>query len=190
MADGSFTVIVHGVVEGAECLEAGVLYAKATIVKGKDWALAATASGDRPQSLEVTTQMSERLPGPVAKFSWNAPFEVQLRSTNISGWPQLGVSLMTVTPEGVDVAIAYGRCHVPLQSGRKTIDMPLMQPVYSTPQHRLFGALTGTQPELRDISFLCTGDDRLVISARRLPGHVRITLNVMINGMAAQGYEA
>jgi B9 domain-containing protein 1 len=189
MSDGSFNVVIHGVVEGAECLEAGVLYAKVTLIKGKDWSLATTASGDRPQTHEVTTQMSERLPGPVAKFSWNAPFELLLRSTNVHGWPQLGVAIMTVTPAGVDVAIAYARCHVPLQSGRRTIDIPLMQPVYSTPQYKLFGALTRTQPELRDISFLCTGDDRLMITAKRLPGHVRIALNVMINGLAAQGYE-
>lgn len=185
---GGLEVTVHGNVECAECLEAGMLYARTVLVMGKDWMHSPTASGERAVNSEVITQMSERLPGPVAKFTWNAPFEFALKSTNVTGWPQLAVAICTLTGNGADTVIGYARCHIPFHSGRRTLSLPLMQPVHSTPQHQLFGALTGVTPELRDISFLCTGEDRVVMTAKRLPGYVRISFDVLITGMNDHGY--
>lgn len=185
---GGFEVIVHGTIEGAECLQAGMLYARSVLVVGRDWSHAAMVSGERAVNSEVITQMSERLPGPAAKFAWNAPFEFHLRSTNISGWPQLAISIATLQRDGKDAPLGYTRCHVPMQTGRRTLDLPLMQPVHSTPQHKLHGAITGATPELRDMTFLCSGEDRVVMSAKRVPGYVRVSFDVMVNGLAEQGF--
>jgi hypothetical protein len=156
---------------------------------GKDWSQTPCASGERAVNVEVITQMSERLPGPVAKFTWNAPFEFSLKSTNVSGWPQIGIALSTINRSGADETIGYARCHVPMRSGHKTIDLPLIAPMFSTDQHKLFGIIAGTKPELRDMAFLCSGEDRVVMTAQRLPGYVRVSFNVHINGMSALGYD-
>jgi len=185
----TFDVIVHGVVESAECLESDMLYARTVLVKGADWSFKPVTSGDSPQRSEVITQMSERLPGPSAVFVWNAPFECALRSTNVSGWPQIAVALTTINSNGTDTVVGYARCHVPLHAGRHTLDLPLMQPVFSTPQHALFGALSGVKPELRDLSFLCSTDDRIVMQSRRIPGYVRLTLSVFVVGLEHLGYD-
>ncbi|CUG92079.1 B9 domain-containing protein, putative [Bodo saltans] len=187
---GGFEVTVHGTIEGAECLEASMLYARSVLVMGKDWGYAATASGERADHSEVVTQMSERLPGPQAKFSWNAPFAFALKSSNLSGWPQLAIAVSTLQRNGKDSPIGYARCHVPFQRGRKTLDLPLMQPVHSTPQHSLHGSLTGSLPELRDMTFLCSGEDRVVMSAKRLPGYVRVSFDVVITGLEEHGYSS
>ena len=190
MADVGFDVIVHGVLDCAECLEAGMLYCRTCIVKGPDWTVTSPpSSGEKVGNVEIITQMSERLPGPVAKFTWNAPFECALRSTNVSGWPQMAIQLTTVDATGKDVVVGYARCHIPTRSGSMTRDLPLMQPIASTPQQALFGALAGVGPELRDMSFLCSGEDRVTMHAKRLPGYVRVTFNVMINGQAELGYD-
>lgn len=189
MSDVGFDVVVHGVLECAECLEAGMIYCRTVLSKGADWVVTAPpASGERVNNIEIVTQMSERLPGPVAKFTWNAPFEFSLRSTNISGWPQLGIQLTTIDGSGRDVVVGYTRCHVPMRSGSYTKDLPLMQPVASTPQQKFFGLFSGP-PEIRDIHFLCSAEDRVTMHARRLPGYVRVTFNLVVNGQEALGYD-
>eukprot|EP00758_Cryptobia_borreli_P004120 Tbor_TRINITY_DN4197_c0_g1::TRINITY_DN4197_c0_g1_i1::g.26471::m.26471/K16744/B9D1; B9 domain-containing protein 1 len=187
MSEVGFDVVVHGVLECAECLEAGLLYCRTTISKGPDWTITSSpASGERVDNVEIVTQMSERLPGPVAKFTWNAPFECSLRSTNISGWPQLGIQLTTV--EGrKDVVVGYARCHIPVRSGSVTRDLPLMQPVASTPQQKFFG-LFSPPVEVKDINFLCSAEDRVTMHAKRLPGYIRVSFNVMVTGQVALGY--
>lgn len=186
MSATSFTLVVHGTIECAECLDAGVLYCRSTLVKGRDWALA-LQSGERANTLSVITQMSERLPGPVAKFTWNAPFEFVLQSTNITGWPQISLSLTTIGPDGKDAVVAYSRCLVPMHQGVITMDLPLIQPEFSQPQHQVFGF--SRQPELRDPAFLCSTEDRIVLTAKRLPGYIRVSFNVAINGLSALGYD-
>ena len=185
-----FTVVVHGLIEGAESLAADMLYCRCTLVKGKDWILATAPSGTVGASTpEIITQMCERLPGPVAKFTWNAPFDFTLTSTNTFGWPQMAIALTTVDNSGKDVVVGYARCHIPAHAGHYTKDLPLIEPIASTPQHKLFGFFSGTRPELRDPSFLCSGEDRIVMTAKMLSGYVRVTFDVVVSGRQALGYD-
>ncbi len=186
-SSSTFNLVVHGSIDCAECLDAGLLYCRSTLVKGRDWTLA-LQSGERANTLNVITQLSERLPGPIAKFTWNAPFEFVLQSTNVTGWPQIALSLTTIGPDGRDVVVCYSRCLIPMHAGVVTMDLPLMQPEYAQPQHRLFGMFAST-PEVRDPALWCSTDDRLVLSAKRLPGYVRVTFNVAVSGLANLGYD-
>ena len=182
-----FTVVVHGTIVSAECPSADVLYCRSRLVRGKEWSVAAFGA-ERANTIDVVTQQAEKMVGPSARFTWNTPFEVVLQSTNPFGWPQLALGLGAVDASGTDHVAAYARCHVPMRSGTHTMDLPLMAPDYSQPQHRLFGAFSPA-PELRDFAFLCsTTDDRVVLTAKPVPGFVRVSFNVMISGMEELGY--
>lgn len=183
--DRSFNVIVHGTVESAECTTAGTIYCQSTLVKGRDWQLV-LQGGDRANTVDVVTQMSERQPGPKAKYTWNAPFEFVLQASSPAGWPQMVLSVYNVGGDGKDVIHGYARCHVPRRPGQHTLDLPLMEPVYQTDQHKLFGFLH-KKPELRDAAFLASSEDRIVLKCRSVPGYVRVTFNVGIQGLAAMG---
>ena len=183
----TFTLVVHGTIDCAECLDAGLLYCKSLLVKGRDWSLASN-SVERANTIDVITQTSERLPGPIAKFTWNAPFEFVLQSTNLFGWPQMAFCLTTISPDGKDTVVAYSRCSIPMSNGVVRLDLPLMRPEYSQLQNREFGFFQGT-PELRDPALLCSTEDRVVLTARRLPGYIRVTFNVTVTGFAALGFD-
>ena len=187
MADGHFSVVVHGTVEGAECTAAGMMYCRSTLVKGPDWALSAH-SGEHANTVDVVTQMSERLPGPDPKFTWNTPFEFALTSTSVHGWPQVAFSLLTTGGAGAEQVVAYARCHVPLFSGKKRIELPLMQPMQSSPANQTWASISGHVTELRDVAFLCSNDDRTVVTMKPVPGYITVCFDVTVSGRQALGY--
>ena len=183
---GYFTVVIHGPIVAAECPDEKVLYCRSRLVRGKEWNVV-TSGAERANTIDVITQQAEKQPGASARFTWNTPFEVVLQSTNPFGWPQLALGLGCVTPSGEDQIKAYSRCHVPMQSGNYTLDLPLLAPQYSEPKHHIFGAFK--TPEFRDFTFLCsTTDDRVVMTAKPVPGYVRVSFNVMISGLDELGY--
>lgn len=214
-----FQVLVHGVLEGAECLEGGLLFARTQLFFGTDWSFLMASqphdgrggSGDDEvvyptysNNAEIVTQVSDRTQCPFAYFSWAAPFEFALHSTNPHGWPQLVVTLHSVQGKaptrdaaGKDGAslgsgetiIAYSRCFIPMTSGYHKRRVSLMQLENATPKHQFIGMLTREQPVLRDLSYLCRGDDRVVLSARPVEGHVKLTFSVVITGMDSCGFE-
>lgn len=187
VAGGCFTVVIHGTIVAAECADHEVLYCRSRLVKGKEWSIV-TSGAERANTIDVVTQQAEKQPGASARFTWNTPFEAVLQSTNPFGWPQLALGLGRVDTSGSDRIYAYSRCHVPMQSGNYTLDLPLLAPTYSEPKHQLFGAF-GQGPELRDFTFLCsTSDDRVVLTAKPVPGYIRVSFNVMISGLDELGY--
>ncbi|KAK7199632.1 b9 domain-containing protein 1 [Novymonas esmeraldas] len=220
-----FQMMVHGVVEGAECVEVGCMFARTQLFFGPDWSFLesnggygedADADADEEEedlvvptysnNAEVVTQLSDCAKGPIPYFSFTAPFEFALTSTNPFGWPQLVITLHTVegagggsskNADGSDTQllgsgesiIGYGRCFVPMQSGYHTKKVPMMQLESSTPKQQLISLLTREKPVLRDLSFLCSGDDQVMLRARPLDGYVRLNFSVMINGMESAGFE-
>lgn len=217
-----FQVVVHGVLEGAECVEVGSLFARTQLFFGPDWAFLEShggygedADGDDDGDLvvptysnnaEVVTQLSDCSKSPIPYFSFTAPFEFALTSTNPFGWPQLVITLHTVEGTGGSVEagadgnekqllgsgesiIAYGRCFIPMKSGYHLKHVPMMQLENATSKQQLISLLTREKPVLRDLSFLCTGDDQVMLHARPLDGYVKLTFSVLINGMESSGFE-
>nr|CCC94452.1 unnamed protein product [Trypanosoma congolense IL3000] len=212
-----FDVVVQGVLEGAVCHEADALFARTYWVYGVDWTAHGTHNrqeagvrdtalvhplGQRCQS-EVITQLSVVSDDPFARFTWGAPFECSLRSTNPYGWPQLVVTLHTVSGSvhlrgasnqdslaasgSGERCVAYSRCFVPTCGGTYRKKLPLLQMKPSTSKQSLVSWLVGQQPELRDPAFLCTGEDRCVLTAAPLTGHVSLTLSITISGLRECG---
>ncbi|KAG5470837.1 hypothetical protein CUR178_02141 [Leishmania enriettii] len=217
-----FQVLVHGVLEGAECVEAESMFARTQLFFGPDWSFldscgdcgGDTATDDDDlvvptysNNAEVVTQLSDCAKGPIPYFSFTAPFEFALASTNPFGWPQLVITFHTLegggsgSEKGADAndaqllgsgesIIGYGRCFIPMKSGYHTKHVPMMQLENATPRQQLISFLTREKPVLRDLSFLCTGDDQVMLHARPLDGYVKLSFSVVINGMESSGFEA
>lgn len=217
-----FQVLVHGVLEGAECVEVGAMFARTQLFFGSDWSFLESSGGYGEEAdeeeendlvvptysnnAEVVTQLSDCCKGPIPYFSFTAPFEFALTSTNPFGWPQLVITFHAVQGAGGNVdrdgnendkellgsgesIIGYGRCYVPMKSGYFTKDVPMMQLENATSQQAIAGLLTGVKPVLRDLSYLCTGDDQVMLRARPLEGYARLNFSVMVNGMESSGFE-
>ncbi|KAG5470422.1 hypothetical protein LSCM1_01666 [Leishmania martiniquensis] len=215
-----FQVLVHGVLEGAECVEAGTMFARTQLFFGPDWSFLDstgdcgddTAVDDEDlvvatysNNAEVVTQLSDCAKGPIPYFSFTAPFEFALSSTNPFGWPQLVITFHTIeggggSQSGADGSdaqllgsgesiIGYGRCFVPMRSGYHTRNVPMMQLESATSRQQLISFLTHEKPVLRDLSFLCTGDDQVMLHARPLDGYAKLNFSVMINGMESAGFD-
>lgn len=228
MRGKSFQVIVHGVVDGAECVEVGTMFARTQLFFGPDWAFLtgtdiqeADQEDDDEEDLvvptysnnaEVVTQLSDCAKSPIPYFSWTTPFEFALTSTNPYGWPQLVITLHTITGGGGskkaekkkgaasnakdsqllgsgESIIGYGRCFIPMQNGYHTTIVPVMQLENATAKHQLISLLTREQPVLRDLSYLCRGDDQVMLNARPLDGYVKLNFSVLINGMESCGFD-
>jgi B9 domain-containing protein 1 len=217
-----FQVLVHGVLEGAECVEVGAMFARTQLFFGPDWSFLESNGEygeevDRDEeadlvvptysnNAEVVTQLSDCCKGPIPYFSFTAPFEFALTSTNPFGWPQLVITFHTVEGAGGNVdkdgsendkqllgsgesIIGYGRCYIPMKSGYFTKEVPMMQLENATTQQAIIGLFTREKPVLRDLSYLCTGDDQVMLRARPLEGYARLNFSVMINGMESSGFE-
>jgi B9 domain-containing protein 1 len=187
-AGDSFTLVVHGVVEEAECPEGGLLYVRAQVKKGKDWNWV-PPSGETVALTDVISQMSERLPGAVPKFAWNLPFDFVFTSSNPHGWPQIAISLMTLDPVGNDVVFGYSQVRVPVHRGRSTVKLPIFRPIFASAQHSLFAWAFGTLPELRDPGWLCSGEDREVMFSQTVMGYVKVSFDVEVVGLRHLNYE-
>lgn len=220
-----FQVLVHGVLEGAECVEVGSMFARTQLFYGPDWSFLESGAGyggdgqeeeegeeadlvvpTYSNNAEVVTQLSDCCKGPIPYFSFTAPFEFALTSTNPFGWPQLVITFHTVEGSGVNAdkdgnekdkqllgsgesIVGYGRCYIPMKSGYFTKDVPMMQLEHATSQQAIIGLVTRQKPVLRDLSFLCTGDDQVMLRARPLEGYARLNFSVMINGMESCGFD-
>jgi B9 domain-containing protein 1 len=115
-SDRNFQLIVHGTVESAECLSAGSMYCRSTVVIGRDWSYV-VQGGERANTVDVVTQLAERKPGPQALFTWNTPFEFVLESPTPAGWPQIAFAATSIRADGKDTVVGYARCHVPRKPG-------------------------------------------------------------------------
>ena len=188
-SDRNFRLVVHGTVESAECLSASQLYCRSTLVVGRDWAYV-VQGGERANTVDVVTQLSERKKGAQALFTWNTPFEFVLESPTPAGWPQLALSVTSIDASGTDTVQGYARCHVPRKPGSYSLRMSMLKPVNGTPKHQLFGMFPGNKkPEIKDPAFLCSPDDHAFLTAEAVQGHVTVTFNVALQNFGRLGYQ-
>lgn len=209
-----FQLIVHGVVNGAECMEAEQMFIRTHLFFGADWSFIEFSNGNASgggdvvyptfnNNAEIITQLSDRALSPIPYFAFSAPFEFALQSTNPYGWPQIVVTLHGVesktdkksgdgsSSQGVDESvIGYGRCFVPMENGYHSRKVKVMQLEHCTNKQKLIGMVTGEKPILRDLSYLCRGDDRVVLASRPLAAHVDLTFSVVLNGMESCGFHS
>lgn len=62
--------------------------------------------------------------GPDDSLVWNFPIDLTYNSTNVFGWPQVILTVFSVSPGGREQIIGYGCQHLPTCPGRSTLPSP------------------------------------------------------------------
>ena len=166
LEDG-FLINVQGMIELGNFFEGDCINCKYDIEFGEDWELLNGLKTNQSQQA-CRTEGQENI------FVWNMPFEVSLRSTNPSGWPQLVVSCYCPDFFGREVLKAYGVCYFPTTNGSHERTLYMFSPMSSS--------------EIINAPYvLSTGDGREVIRAQS-EGRVEVKFNIHITNMECFGY--
>ena len=176
-----FILNVQGMIELGEFFDGDIINCKYDIEFGQDWEL---LNGLKTNQ----SQQACRTEGKDNFFIWNMPFEVCLRSTNPSGWPQLVVSCYGPDWFGREVLKAYGVCYFPTTKGSHERTLHMFSIKSSSGFIEAIGIFLGQKAEILNApNVLSTGEGREVIRAQS-EGKVSVKFNVNITNMEYFGY--
>ena len=176
-----FLLNVQGIIEIGEFLEGDVINCKYDIEFGEDWELLNGLKSNHSQT-------ACRTEGKENYFVWNMPFEVCMRSTNPSGWPQLVVSCYTPDFFGREILKAYGVCYFPTTKGSHERTLHMFSVKSSSGLIEAIGLFLGQKAEIiKAPEVISTGEGREVIRAQS-EGTVQVKFNVNIANMEYFGY--
>ena len=176
-----FLVYVQGIIELGNFFDGDCINCKYDIEYGQDWELLNGLKTNQSQQA-CRTEGQENI------FVWNMPFEVSLRSTNPSGWPQLVVSCYCPDFFGREVLKAYGVCYFPTTNGSHERTLHMFSPMSSSEIINALGIFLGQKAEIINApNVLSTGEGREVIRAES-EGTVEVKFNVHITNMECFGY--
>ena len=176
-----FILNVQGMIELGEFFDGDIINCKYDIEFGQDWEL---LNGLKTNQ----SQQACRTEGKDNFFIWNIPFEVCLRSTNPSGWPQLVVSCYGPDWFGREVLKAYGVCYFPTTKGSHERTLHMFSIKSSSGFIEAIGIFLGQKAEILNApNVLSTGEGREVIRAES-EGSIKVKFNVHITNMDCFGY--
>ena len=176
-----FLLNVQGMIEMGNFFEGDCINCKYDIEFGQDWEILNGLKTNQSQQACKTE-------GQEINFVWNMPFEVSLRSTNPSGWPQLVVSCYSPDFFGREVLKAYGVCYFPTTNGSHERTLSMFSPKSSSEIINMLGIFLGQKAEIINApNVLSTGEGREVIRAQS-EGSVGVKFNVHITNMECFGY--
>ena len=176
-----FILNVQGMIELGEFFDGDIINCKYDIEFGQDWEL---LNGLKTNQ----SQQACRTEGKDNFFIWNMPFEVCLRSTNPSGWPQLVVSCYGPDWFGREVLKAYGVCYFPTTKGFHERTLHMFSIKSSSGFIEAIGIFLGQKAEILNApNVLSTGEGREVIRAQS-EGIVKAKFNINITNMEYFGY--
>ena len=176
-----FLMNVQGMIELGNFFDGDCINVKYDIEFGQDWEL---LNGLKTNQ----SQQACRTEGQENNFVWNMPFEVSLRSTNPSGWPQLVVSCYCPDFFGREVLKAYGVCYFPTTDGSHERTLHLFSPMSSSDIISALGIFLGQKAEIINApNVLSTGEGREIIRVQS-EGRVEVKFNVHLTNMECFGY--
>ena len=176
-----FILNVQGMIELGEFFDGDVINCKYDIEFGQDWELLHGLKSN-------VSQQACRTEGKDNYIIFNMPFEVCLRSTNPSGWPQLVVSCYTPDFFGREVLKAYGVCYFPTTKGSHERTLHMFSVKSSSGLIEAIGVFLGQKAEILNApNVLSTGEGREVIRAQS-EGIVKAKFNINITNMEYFGY--
>ena len=176
-----FILNVQGMIELGEFFDGDIINCKYDIEFGQDWEL---LNGLKTNQ----SQQACRTEGKDNFFIWNMPFEVCLRSTNPSGWPQLVVSCYGPDWFGREVLKAYGVCYFPTTKGSHERTLHMFSIKSSSGFIEAIGIFLGQKTEILNApNVLSTGEGREVIRAQS-EGIVKAKFDINITNMEYFGY--
>ena len=171
-----FILNVQGMIELGEFFDGDIINCKYDIEFGQDWEL---LNGLKTNQ----SQQACRTEGKDNFFIWNMPFEVCLRSTNPSGWPQLVVSCYGPDWFGREVLKAYGVCYFPTTKGSHERTLHMFSIKSSSGFIEAIGIFLGQKAEILNApNVLSTGEGREVIRAQS-EGIVKAKFNINIQNI-------
>ncbi|KAJ3646657.1 hypothetical protein Zmor_024233 [Zophobas morio] len=176
MSDGTFLVSVTGQIEYVDILApaGSAWHCKYEFVTGPDWKIIGGLEAGLSQISNVVVNGD--------RVVLNFPLEINFKSTNIYGWPQLVLSVY----KGMQLE-GYGRIHMPLRPGVHKLDASLAKPQPSS-MLGYVGSFFGYQPELLQPKMLATTAGNHLIQMISY-GEVRISVNVVMQGIRNLGYD-
>ena len=176
-----FILNVQVMIELGEFFDGDIINCKYDIEFGQDWEL---LNGLKTNQ----SQQACRTEGKDNFFIWNMPFEVCLRSTNPSGWPQLVVSCYGPDWFGREVLKAYGVCYFPTTKGSHERTLHMFSIKSSSGFIEAIGIFLGQKAEILNApNVLSTGEGREVIRAQS-EGIVKAKFNINITNIEYFGY--
>lgn len=176
MSDGTFLLCLTGQIEWVDILASSgsSWHCKYEFSSGPDWRILGGLEAGLSQIVNIINNGD--------KVVLNLPIEIQYKSTNPYGWPQLVLSVYK------EMQLAgYGRCHVPLKPGNHTVEVSLSKPQASS----ILGYVAsffGYQPELLQPKMLATtaGNNLILMESS---GTAQISFNIVSQGFQSLGYD-
>ena len=120
-----FYLLISGHIESGQVSDADGICTKYDFVAGPDWQVMEGNRSGISQHAYKSQQTSRRV-------VWNYPFELAFRGHNVSGWPQIVLTLTNRDFLGRDQVCGYGTVHIPTQPGTHTRYVNLFRPISSS----------------------------------------------------------
>nr|CAH7730592.1 unnamed protein product [Callosobruchus chinensis] len=167
MTDGTFLVCISGQIEWIDVLApaGSSWHCRCDFFSGPDWKIIGGLEAGLSQIAHVAHNGD--------KVVFNFPIEIQFKSTNPYGWPQIILSIY----KGMQLA-GYGRVHMPIKVGSHELDVALSKPQSST----MLGYIA---------SFLATSQSCYNLRLIRMEhaGYARISINMVTQAFQSLGYD-
>ncbi|XP_026725350.1 B9 domain-containing protein 1 [Trichoplusia ni] len=155
-------------------------YIQYETVWGPDWApMSGLTSG--------TSQMARSGVDP-ERIIFNLPLDMVFSSTNVSGWPQIIVTLRAQNTIVGDVLRGYSLFLMPPTTGLNLTSAPLVRPQAATLLGEWLAWLTGRYPELADPKMLASGKDNYLLKTESY-GSVTVSLSMVSKDLRKLGYD-
>ncbi|KAJ8730342.1 hypothetical protein PYW07_017380 [Mythimna separata] len=156
------------------------LYIQYETVWGPDWEpVSGLTSG--------TSQMARSGVNP-ERVILNLPLELVFSSTNVSGWPQIIVTVRAQNTITGDALRGYSLFLLPPTAGSSLVSAPLVRPRAATLLGEWMSWITGRYPELADPKMLASGKDNYLLRTESY-GSVTVSLCMVSKDLRKLGYD-
>eukprot|EP00347_Sterkiella_histriomuscorum_P007499 403348687 len=114
---------------------------------------------------------------------WNYPFELAFSSTNVSGWPQIVLTMTNRDFFGRDQICGYGTVHIPTQPGTHTRYINLFRPISSSLLSQVFGWFKGKNAEFISPTELLAKNEGREVTRVESSGVLKIQFHITVKNM-------
>ncbi|XP_022835086.1 B9 domain-containing protein 1 [Spodoptera litura] len=118
----------------------------------------------------------------------NLPLEMVFNSTNVSGWPQIIITVKALNTITGDALRGYSLFLLPSTTGLGLTSAPLVRPVAATLLGEWLAWMTGRYPELSDPKMLANGKDNYLLRTESY-GSVTVSLSMVSKDLRKLGYD-
>ncbi|XP_026333059.1 B9 domain-containing protein 1 [Hyposmocoma kahamanoa] len=134
-----------------------------------------------------TSQMAQSGKDP-ERVVFNMPLEMVFSSTNVSGWPQIIVTVRAQNSLSGDSLRGYGLALLPPTTGPRRITASLVRPQAATLLGEWLAWVTGRYPELVDPKMLANGKENYLLRTESY-GSITLSLTMVSKDLRKLGYD-